>query len=86
MFKAIVVSEQVVVAHEEHEFVQLRSDMESICQNNKDLCPILFWLVSVSDTNQFFYARLTQLEECFPYKEEVVGSSPSLSTKYAPVC
>ena len=26
------------------------------------------------------YARLTQLEACLPYKEEVGGSSPSAST------
>ena len=26
------------------------------------------------------YARLTQLVECLPYKEKVVGSSPTTST------
>ena len=28
----------------------------------------------------FLYAELTQLEACLPYKEEVVGSSPSFRT------
>lgn len=27
-----------------------------------------------------FNADLTQLGECFPYKEEVVGSSPTIGT------
>lgn len=29
----------------------------------------------------FFYARLAQMEERFPYKEDVGGSSPSFRTK-----
>ena len=31
------------------------------------------------------YADLTQLGECFPYKEEVRGSSPLVSTIYVPI-
>lgn len=32
---------------------------------------------SSSTLNNIIYAGLTQLGECFPYKEEVVGSSPT---------
>ena len=31
-------------------------------------------------TSDFYFADITQLGECFPYKEEVVGSRPSIST------
>ena len=35
---------------------------------------------SAHKTKKSIYARLTQLGECFSYKEEVVGSSPAAST------